>query len=45
MPDSVQEIISAEAADTLTRTADGRRIAERIQTYLWRDGNRAVAAR
>jgi hypothetical protein len=32
-------------ADTLTRTADGWKITERVQAYIWRDGNRAVVAR
>jgi hypothetical protein len=38
-------IIAGSYADTLTRTADGWKIAERIQTYIWRDGNRAVVTR
>jgi SnoaL-like domain len=38
-------LIAGSYADTLTRTADGWKIAERVQTYLWRDGNRAVVAR
>jgi 3-phenylpropionate/cinnamic acid dioxygenase small subunit len=38
-------IIAGRYADTLTRTADGWKITERVQAYLWRDGNRAVVAR
>ena len=38
-------IIAGSYTDTLTRTADGWKIAERVQVYLWRDGNRAVVAR
>jgi len=38
-------IIAGRYADTLARTAGGWKITERIQTYLWRDGNRAVVAR
>jgi ketosteroid isomerase-like protein len=38
-------VIAGSYTDTLTRTADGWRIAERVQAYLWRDGNRAVVAR
>jgi len=38
-------IIAGSYADTLTRTAGGWRIAERVQAYIWRDGNRAVVAR
>ena len=38
-------IIAGRYADTLARTADGWKITERIQAYLWRDGNRAVVAR
>jgi hypothetical protein len=38
-------IIAGRYADTLARTADGWKITERIQAYLWRDGNRAVIAR
>ena len=38
-------IIAGSYADTLVRTADGWKIAERVQTYIWRDGNRAVVAR
>jgi len=38
-------VIAGSYADTLTRTTDGWKIAERIQTYIWRDGNRAVVAR
>jgi 3-phenylpropionate/cinnamic acid dioxygenase small subunit len=38
-------IIAGRYADTLARAADGWKITERIQAYLWRDGNRAVVAR
>jgi SnoaL-like domain len=38
-------IIAGSYTDTLTRTADGWKIAERVQEYLWRDGNRAVVSR
>jgi hypothetical protein len=38
-------IIAGSYTDTLTRTTDGWKIAERVQVYLWRDGNRAVVAR
>ena len=38
-------IIAGRYADTLARTADGWKITERVQAYLWRDGNRAVVAR
>jgi SnoaL-like domain len=38
-------IIAGRYADSLTRTADGRKITERVQDHLWRDGNRAVVAR
>ncbi len=38
-------IIAGSYADTLTRAADGWKITERVQTYIWRDGNRAVVAR
>ncbi|MCW2615331.1 MAG: hypothetical protein JWN08_2325 [Frankiales bacterium] len=38
-------VIAGSYTDTLTRTDDGWRIAERVQAYLWRDGNRAVVAR
>jgi len=38
-------IIAGQYADTLRRTDDGWRITERVQTYIWRDGNRAVVAR
>lgn len=38
-------IIAGRYADTLARTADGWKITERVQDYLWRDGNRAVVAR
>jgi 3-phenylpropionate/cinnamic acid dioxygenase small subunit len=37
-------IIAGSYADRLVRTADGWKIAERVQTYLWRVGNRAVVA-
>jgi len=38
-------IIAGSYADTLARTPDGWKIAERVQVYLWRDGNRAVVRR
>lgn len=38
-------LIAGRYADTLVRTAAGWRIAERVQEYMWRDGNRAVVAR
>ncbi len=38
-------LIAGRYADTLERTPAGWRIAERVQTYMWRDGNRAVVAR
>jgi hypothetical protein len=38
-------IIAGSYADTLVRTEAGWRIAWRDQTYLWRDGNRAVVQR
>ena len=38
-------IIAGSYADTLTRTAGGWKITERVQTYIWRDGNRAVVRR
>jgi 3-phenylpropionate/cinnamic acid dioxygenase small subunit len=38
-------IIAGRYADSLQRTPEGWRIAERVQTYMWRDGNRAVVAR
>ena len=38
-------IIAGRYADSLERTPQGWRIAERVQTYMWRDGNRAVVAR
>ncbi len=38
-------LIAGQYADRLVRTERGWRITERVQTYLWRDGNRAVVAR
>jgi ketosteroid isomerase-like protein len=39
-------IIAGRYTDTLTRAAArGWKITERVQTYIWRDGNRAVVAR
>jgi len=38
-------IIAGSYSDTLMRTPQGWRITERVQAYLWRDGNRAVVAR
>jgi hypothetical protein len=38
-------LIAGSYADRLVRTPQGWRIAERVQVYLWRDGNRDVVAR
>lgn len=38
-------LIAGSYTDALARTGDGWRIAERVQAYMWRDGNRAVVAR
>ena len=38
-------IIAGSYTDTLARTASGWKITERVQAYLWRDGNRAVVKR
>ena len=38
-------IIAGSYTDTLARTASGWKITERVQVYLWRDGNRAVVKR
>jgi hypothetical protein len=38
-------VIAGRYEDTLARTRDGWRITERVQTYQWRNGNRAVVAR
>jgi 3-phenylpropionate/cinnamic acid dioxygenase small subunit len=38
-------VIAGSYTDTLVRTAGGWKIAERVQAYTWRDGNRAVVAR
>ncbi len=38
-------VIAGRYADTLIRATDGWKIIERVQTYVWRDGNRAVVAR
>lgn len=38
-------IIAGSYTDTLTRTPGGWKIAERVQVYRWRDGNRAVVSR
>ena len=38
-------VIAGSYTDTLARTPDGWRIAERVQVYLWRQGNRAVVSR
>jgi uncharacterized protein (TIGR02246 family) len=38
-------LIAGEYADRLVRLDSGWRIAERVQSYLWRAGNRAVVAR
>ncbi len=38
-------VIAGSYADRLERTADGWRIAERVQAYFWHEGNRAVVSR
>jgi hypothetical protein len=38
-------VIAGRYQDTLIRTDAGWRITERVQTYQWRNGNRAVVAR
>jgi 3-phenylpropionate/cinnamic acid dioxygenase small subunit len=38
-------IIAGRYIDTLSRTSLGWKIAERVQSYMWRDGNPAVVAR
>ena len=38
-------LIAGSYADALVRTPEGWRIDERVQAYVWRDGNRAVVAR
>jgi SnoaL-like domain len=38
-------VIAGRYQDTLVRTDVGWRITERVQTYQWRNGNRAVVAR
>ena len=38
-------IIAGSYSDTLARTPGGWKIAERVQVYLWRDGNRDVISR
>jgi 3-phenylpropionate/cinnamic acid dioxygenase small subunit len=38
-------LIAGSYTDTLVRTPVGWRIDQRVQAYLWRDGNRAVVAR
>lgn len=38
-------LIAGSYTDSLVRAADGWRIAQRVQAYMWRDGNRAVIAR
>lgn len=38
-------IIAGSYADALSRAAGGWKITERVQAYIWRDGNRAVVAR
>jgi SnoaL-like protein len=45
VPGGKTYIIAGRYADTLTRAAGGWKITERVQTYIWRDGNRAVVAR
>jgi ketosteroid isomerase-like protein len=38
-------LIAGSYTDRLVRASDGWRIAERVQAYMWRDGNREVVAR
>ncbi|WP_448624270.1 nuclear transport factor 2 family protein [Geodermatophilus sp. URMC 64] len=38
-------LIAGSYTDRWLRTPAGWRIAERVQAYMWRDGNRAVVAR
>jgi len=38
-------VIAGSYTDRWQRTPAGWRIAERVQAYAWRDGNRAVVAR
>jgi hypothetical protein len=38
-------IIAGSYTDTLARTPGGWKIAERVQVYLWREGNCAVVRR
>lgn len=38
-------VIAGRYTDRLERTADGWRIAERVQDYAWREGNREVVRR
>jgi hypothetical protein len=45
VPDGELYVIAGRYDDRLVRTPSGWRIAERVQTYLWRSGNRAVVAR
>jgi ketosteroid isomerase-like protein len=44
-PGGEQYVIAGNYSDTLVRTADGWRISRRVQSYSWRNGNRAVIAR
>src|SRR5260370_33448021 len=44
-PGGEMYVIAGRYADALTRATDGWKITERVQTYAWRDGNRAVVAR
>jgi SnoaL-like domain len=44
-PGGERYIIAGSYADTLNRATGGWKITERVQTYIWRDGNRAVVAR
>lgn len=44
-PGGERYIIAGSYADRLVRTPQGWRIVERVQAYLWRDGNRTVVAR
>jgi hypothetical protein len=44
-PGGDTSIIAGSYTDTLARISGGWKIAERVQVYQWRDGNRAVVSR
>jgi 3-phenylpropionate/cinnamic acid dioxygenase small subunit len=44
-PGGDRYVIAGRYDDALLRTSDGWRIGERMQSYQWRAGNRAVVAR